>query len=66
MQRRRLALGLSVLAFAILIAVKPPIGQLRLSLDTDPETGPARAEAAIEIGTIAVSILFRQAERRVR
>lgn len=66
MQRRRLGLGLALFAFAVLIAVKPPIGQLRLSLDTDPESGPARAEAAIEVGTIAVSILFRQAERRVR
>jgi hypothetical protein len=66
MQRRRLGLAIALLAFAVLIAVKPPLGQIRLSLDTDPAHGPAKVEAALEIGAIAVTLLFRQAERRVR
>jgi hypothetical protein len=61
MHRRRLGLALAILAFGTLIAVKPKTGEIRLSLDL-PETGDAaRAEAALEVGTFAISVLVNAA-----
>ncbi|PCD03684.1 hypothetical protein COC42_04845 [Sphingomonas spermidinifaciens] len=66
MQRRRLGLCLAIIAFAALVAIKPPVGYLRLSFDTATESGAPQVEAAVEIGAVAVTILFQQAERRLR
>lgn len=61
MHRRRLGLSLAILAIAALIAVKPNTGALRLSLDLPRAGDTAHAEAALEVGTFAVSILVNAA-----
>jgi hypothetical protein len=61
MHRRRLGLALAILAFGALIAVKPKTGEIRLSLDLPRSGEMARAEAALEVGTFAVSILVNAA-----
>ncbi|HTG39523.1 hypothetical protein [Sphingomonas sp.] len=64
MYRRRLGLSIALLAFVVLIAVKPQTGTIRLSLDTPRDERPVAVEAGIELGRFAISILVREASRR--
>lgn len=65
MQRRRLGLAIAILALAILVAIKPKTGELRLSLAMS-DSAPTRLEAALKLGTVAVSVLIDGAERTAR
>lgn len=66
MHRRRIGLAIVLVACAALIAVKPGTGEIRLSLDLPGAGNASRAEAALEVGAIAVSLLIRTAERPAR
>lgn len=61
MLRRRLGLALGILVVALMIAAKPKSGEIRLSLDLPRAGEAAQAEAAIEMGAFAVSILVNAA-----
>lgn len=65
MQRRRLGLALAILALAVLIAIKPNTGEIRLSLAMS-DSAPTRMEAALKLGTVAISVLIDGAERAAR
>lgn len=66
MHRRRLGLAAALLAFVVLVAVKPKTGELRLSLDTAAPAQAPVVEAALDLGLVAVTILVRQAGRDAR
>jgi hypothetical protein len=57
MHRRRIGFGIAVLAFAVMIAMKPDTGTLRLSVNTPGVSAPMKVEAAVEVGIVAISIL---------
>ncbi|TKD53007.1 hypothetical protein [Sphingomonas baiyangensis] len=65
MLQRRIALLAAIAACAVLIALKPPTGQIRLALDTGNESAPALFEAAVEVGAVGVSVVV-DASRRLR
>lgn len=57
MQRRRIGLGIALLAFAALVAAKPDTSAIRLTLDTPSANAPVRVEAALEVGMLAITVL---------
>lgn len=66
MHRRRLGLSFALLGFMVLVAIKPPMGQLRLSLDAPTDGSPLKVEAGLDLGAFALSVLVHEAARRAR
>lgn len=64
-RRRRLAVGTAVLAFAALVAVKPPTGHIGITLNTPAAIVPGEAIAAVEVAIGTVSFALSWTKRIV-
>jgi hypothetical protein len=62
-RRRRIGLGLAVLLFAVVLAIKPQTGRIDITLNLPATIAPGEAIAAVEVAIGAVRFALNWKKR---